>query len=223
MRILPFLAVLIPLIGSAADNSLQATLARIDSAAAKYKGMKADFSRTMHLEVINQNDTETGSVVARRTNPKDLRMLILIGPPNPRKVLVGAAKAEIYYPKMNQVEEYELGKIGALKDQLLLLSFGATSKDLLAAYTVTGGPAETVAGQKSTRLDLIPKNKQIFTAYPKIQVWISDETGMAVQQKLIEPTKDFNLAIYTNMALGNVTDADLKLDIPKNAERKKIR
>jgi outer membrane lipoprotein-sorting protein len=220
MRILLFL---IPCLAAfAADNSLQATLARLDSAAAKYKGMKADFRRTQHIGVIGQDDTETGQIIAKRPSPKELRMVVLIGPPNPRKVLVGPAKAEIYYPKMNRVEEYGLGKLGALKDQLLLLSFGATSKELLGAYTVTAGPSEAVAGQKATRLDLVPKDKQIFTAYPLIQLWISEETGMAVQQKLIDPSKDYNLAIYTNMQLNTVTEADLKLDIPKNAERKKI-
>lgn len=212
---------LFPLIGAiGADNSLQATLARMDSAAAKYKGMKANISRVIYIEFMKQSDTETGTVAARR-NGKELRMLISIVPPNPKKVLLSPAKAEIYYPGMNTVEEYELGKVGNLKDQLMLLSFGGTSKEVLNAYAVTAGPSETVSGQKTTRLDMVPKDSKLKSQFPKIQLWIADDTGIAVQQRLIETSGDYNQATYSNIDLGNVTDADVKLDIPGNAKREK--
>ena len=221
MRNLRLVFVLFPLIGaSAADNSLQATLARMDSAAAKYKGMKATITKVQHLEVMQQNDVETGTVAARRNTPKDLRMLINMAPPNAKQALL-SNKVEVYYPKMNMVEEYELGKAASMKDTLLLLSFGSTSKEMLNAYTVSPGPAETVAGQKTTRLDLVPKDKQVAAAFPKIQLWISDDTGVAIQQRMIDKTGDYNQATYTNMTLGNVTEADVKLNIPPNAKRQK--
>ena len=148
-------------------------------------------------------------------------MLILISPPNEKKVLIASNKVEIYYPKMNTVQEYELGKTGPLKDQLLSLTFGSTSKELLSGYSVTLGPSETAGGQNTTRLDLVPKDKELLKHYPKIQLWISDETGVTVQQKLNEPAGDYNQATYTNIQLANLSEADVKLDIPKDAVREK--
>jgi outer membrane lipoprotein-sorting protein len=214
--------VLVPLFGSyAADNSLQAVWTRVDAAASRFKGMKADINRLAHLEVIKEDTVEKGKMAVRRPNPKDLRMLILIDPPNEKKVLIAGNKVEIYYPKMNTVQEYELGKGGELKDQLLSLTFGSTSKELQSGYSVTLGPSETIGGQQTTRLDLIPKDKELLKHYPKIQLWISDENGVTVQQKLNEPAGDFNQATYTNIQLANLTEADLRLDIPKNAVREK--
>src|SRR6185503_10694709 len=111
----------------AADNSLQAVWTRMDSAASRFKGMRASIHRLARLEVIKEDTVEDGKIAVRRPNAKDLRMLILINPPNEKKVLIAANKVEIYYPKMNTVQEYELGKTGSLKDQLLSLSFGSTS------------------------------------------------------------------------------------------------
>jgi len=204
----------------AADNSLQATLARMDSAAAKYKGMRADIARVAHIDAINDNTVENGKVAVRRPSSQELRMLIVTHPPNERKVLITPTKAEIYYPKTYTVEEYDFGKTSNMTDELLLLSFGSTSKELLTGYSVQVGPSETVAGQKTTRLDLVPKAKKLLTVYPKIQLWIADDTGVTVQQKLNEPNgKDYNQATYSNIQLTNVSDADLKLNVPGNARR----
>src|SRR6266536_1289781 len=224
MRYLRPLIVLVSLFGTnAADNSLQAVWTRMDAAATRFKGMRADIHRVARLEVIKEDTVENGKIAVRRPNPKDLRMLILIDPPNQKKVLIASNKVEIYYPKMNTVQEYELGKSVPLKDQLLSLSFGNTSKELLNAYSVTLGPSETVGGQNTTRLDLVPKDKELLKHYPKIQLWISDETGVTVQQKLNEPGGDFNQATYSNIQLTNVSDSDVKLDIPRDARREKVR
>jgi outer membrane lipoprotein-sorting protein len=222
MRYFRPLIVLFCIFGTrAADNSLQAVWARMDSAAARFKGMRADIRRVARLEVIKEDTVENGKIAVRRPALKDLRMLILIDPPNEKKVLIAANKVEIYYPKMNTVQEYEIGKSGSLKDQLLSLSFGSTSKELLSAYSVTLGPSETIAGQPTARLDLVPKDKELLKHYPKIQLWISDESGVTVQQKLNEPAGDYNQATYTNIQLANLSEADVKLDIPRDAIRER--
>ena len=222
MRYLRPLIVLFSLFGTnAADNSLQAVWTRMDTAAAKYKGMRAGIQRVARLEVLKEDTVEKGKIAVRRQNPKDLRMLILIDPPNEKKVLIGANKVEIYFPKMNTVQEYEIGKSGSLKDQLLSLTFGSTSKELLSGYSVTLGPSETVGGEKTSRLDLVPKDKELLKHYPKIQLWISDESGVTVQQKLNEPAGDYNQATYTNIQLANLSEADVRLDIPKDAARER--
>src|SRR3954449_5111211 len=110
MRYLRPLIVLLSLTGAnAADNSLQTVWTRMDAAAARYKSMRADIHRLARLEVIKEDTIENGKIAVRRPNLKDLRMLIVIDSPNEKKVLIAANKVEIYYPKMNTVQEYEIG------------------------------------------------------------------------------------------------------------------
>jgi hypothetical protein len=57
--------------------------------------------------------------------------------------------------------------------------------------------------------------------FPKIELWLSDE-GLVVQQKLYEPGgADFITSTYTKIEQTNITDADVKVDFPKNAKIEK--
>ena len=56
-------------------------------------------------------------------------MLIDFTKPNPRTVAFRGRKAEIYYPKLKSVQEYDLGKRSDLLDQFLLVGFGTTGKE----------------------------------------------------------------------------------------------
>ena len=220
---MPYFRLLLVLIFSfgavAADNSLQGAFGRMDTAAAGFKGLRADLTQMSHVDVMNDDTTESGKIAVRRASKKDIRMVVHMAPPNERKVSLGTNKVEIYYPKMNTVEEYDFGKAGALRDQLMMLAFGSTSKDLLSAYTVELGGPETVAGQKTTRLDLVPKDKELRARFPKVQLWISDDTGLTVQQTMHQPGKDYIRATYSNIQLANLSEAEVKLEVPRDARR----
>jgi len=68
----------------------------------------------------------------------------------------------------------------------MLLGFGSNSKDLESAYSIRLGGPETVAGQEATRLELIPKSPDVLAHLKRVDLWISDAMGIAVQQKLYE-------------------------------------
>jgi len=223
MRFVRLFAVLIPLFGiQAADTSLQAVFGRMDAAAAKFRGLRADMRHLTHTDIMQDDDVETGTIAVRRTN-KDLHMLVNFNAPKQRKVTLLSDKAEVYYPKMNTVQVVSFGKAGKFKDQLLTLGFGSTSKELQGPYDVQLGGPDNVAGQSATRIVLIPKNKELLTMFPKIELWISDQTGITIQQKLNQPGKDYLLATYTNVQLANVSEAEVKLDVPKDAKRENLK
>ena len=212
--------VLIAAIGclSAADD-LPKVYSKIDSGSAGFKGITADIKRVAHLDLINEDDTETGKIVVKRPKPHDVLMHIDFMEPNPKQVYFGGSTAEIYYPKSNTVEEYDLGKHKGLLEQFLLLGFGTSSQDLRDAYTIRYVGAETINGQPAWRIELTPKSQDMAQTFPKIELWISDATGMAVQQKLYEKGgKDYNLATYSNMKLrSDIADSEVKPGFPKGA------
>jgi outer membrane lipoprotein-sorting protein len=203
----------------AEDSSLAATLARMDEAAAKFKGLQADVQKISHMAVINEDTVEAATIAVKRPKPNDIRVLFDFKPPNPKQVAIAGVKAAIYYPEINTVQEWDMGKDRSLVEQFMLLGFGSNSKDLGSAYSIRLGGPETVAGQKATRIELIPKSQDVLEHLKRVDLWISDTMGIAVQQKLFEPGGDYLLATYTNIELRlNLPDSAVKLNLPKNVK-----
>ena len=204
----------------AADSPVAATLALMDEAAAKFKGLQADMQEISHIAVMNEDSIATGTIVLKRPKPNDIRALIDFKPPNPRQVMIAGVKAAIYYPGINTVQEWDLGKSRSLVEQFMLLGFGSNSKDLESAYSIRLGGPETVAGQAATRLELIPKSQDVLAHLKRVDLWISDAMGIAVQQKLYQTGGDYWLATYTNIKLRpNLPDSAVKFDLPKSVKR----
>jgi outer membrane lipoprotein-sorting protein len=197
---------------------LDDTFARIDKAAATFRGFKADINHVSHLDAINENTVDSGTITVRRVKPQELSMLVDFTGADAKKVSISGKKADIYYPKFNSVDEWDLTKeYKSMAQQFLLLGFGTNSADLKSNYNVTFGGPETVAGQKSTHIILKPKDKEVAKRFPQFELWISDEMGIAVQQKVSGTGGDYDVFTYTNMKLGNVPESDVKLVIPKDA------
>jgi outer membrane lipoprotein-sorting protein len=200
-------------------QTLEATFARMDSVAATFQGLTASLKQVKHTAIINEDETDTGKITVKRASRKDLRTLIEFQTPAPKKAYVGGNKAQIYYPVTNLVQEWDLGKSATIRDELMMLAFGSNSREISSAYSVSLGGSDTVAGQRTTRIVLIPKNKDLFNLFPRIELWISDETGLTVQQKLQDGRGgDYVLATYTDVKLSNPPDSAVKLDIPRNAK-----
>jgi outer membrane lipoprotein-sorting protein len=218
VRFRPLLILVCAAAAFGADDPLQATFARMDAVAATFKGLKANIRRVSHLDVINDDTVENGTILVRRTSPKDLRMLLVIeSPPNPLKAYIGSGKVQVYYPNSNTVQEWELGKARSLRDQLMTLAFGSSSKELSTVYTIRLVGPEKAADQNATRIELTPRDKELAAHFPKIDLWIADATGITVQQKLYQPGGDYMMATYTDVQLMSVPESAVKLDVPKNA------
>jgi len=211
----------IPFGGSAAEDPLQAVFARIDRASLTFKWMTAKLQKTEYIAVIDETSTESGKILVLKPKPHDLRIRFDFEPPDEKQVTVDSTKALTYYPKTNTTQEYLIGKqTKPMVEQLLLLGFGSTSQDILSGYNVRYAGAETAAGQKTARIELTPKDKEMQQHFRRIELWIADATGLAVQQKFYEPGKNYNLAVFTNIDLDTkVTEADVRLKIPKDAHK----
>jgi outer membrane lipoprotein-sorting protein len=214
--------VVIGILGStiafSAGGELEGALARMDRAASTLKDLSADLSRTHHVAVINEDTPDSGQIFIKRPKPHELVMRVDIKMPDPKQFAVDAHRAYVYYPKSQTEEIYELGKYKRLADQLLLLGFGSTSKDLAMGYTIALGGEETLDGQKTTRLELTPKSDEMHLR--RVDLWISDSTGLPIEQKLLWPGGDYDIATYTNMKINpNLPESALKIPIPPGTKR----
>jgi len=203
----------------ATTDSLESVLARLDRVGASFSAVSADVTWAQHTAVINEDLVDTGTMRLKRTK-RDIRMLINLTAPDAKTVALQGHKLEVYYPKMQTVQEYDTGKYQTLLEQFLLLGFGTTGKELAAAYRVSLLGADTIAGQKSTGLQLVPKSEEILKNLKRVDLWISDSGDYPVQQKLYLQAGDYRLVTYTNVKMNPpLADADLKLKLPKNVER----
>lgn len=219
LRILLVLFLVLP--GVAADQalSLEAVYARIDRAAAGFKSFTAEIRRLTHTDVINDDTIDSGTMKLKRNKAHDMRMLIDLTQPDPKAVSVQGKKAEIYYPRIQTVQEYDLGKYRDWLDQFYLVGFGTTSKELQDAYNIRLLGSDTKAGQKVTGLELIPKSKDILQHLKKFELWISDSKGLPVEQKYYPPGQ-YIVVTYSNVNVNpDLPDSALKLQLPKGVKR----
>jgi len=209
-------------IASPAAVSTDEVLGQMDRSAAKFTGLSAELTRVTYTKVIDEKTTETGSMLLKKQGPKELQVLIDITKPDAKTLSFTGRKAEIFYPKLKTVQEYDIGKHRGLVDQFLLLGFGTTGKDLKTNYAVKYTGEETIAGQAAHKLELTPSSTQVKEKLRRVELWIADSGAYPVQQKLIQPSGDYYLFTYSGVKLNPaLTDEALKLKLPKGVKRQR--
>jgi outer membrane lipoprotein-sorting protein len=159
-------------------------------------------------------------MLLKRSKPREMRMLIDLREPDPKTVALSGKKLEIYYPKINTVQEYDIGKHRAMMDQFFLIGFGTSGKELAASYNIKLLGSESLAGQKAARLELIPKSKEVLQHLKKLELWVAEATGYPLQQKFFLPANDYMLVTYTGMKINpDLADSALRLKLPGGVKR----
>jgi outer membrane lipoprotein-sorting protein len=209
---------------SAQENArptLESVLSRMDRAAADFRSLTADIEHIKYTDVVKDTSTETGQIFVRR----DQKMRIDFTKPDPRVILRTGDSLFVYTPKINRVEEYNLGKNRSLVDQYVLLGFGTKSQNMQRSYDMTLTGEEEIEQRKAFLLELTPKSEDVRKQITKIQVWIDSSSWLPIQQKFFEAgSGDYFLFKYSNMMKNlKINDSKFKPDWPKNATRVKPR
>ena len=209
---------------AAADDPLAAVFNRMDQSAAKFKDLTADMKKVSYMAVLKEESVDVGKIAVRLPKKHDYHVLIDFSQPDQKQVQLAGTRVDSFYPKTNTDQIVDLGKTKrALIETFVLLGFGSNSKDLQDAFEIRYGGPEAAAGEPATRIELTPKDKEVARQFPKFELWISDRTGMSVQQKMYELGGDYLLATYTNMKINqNLPDTAVKLNLPKGVRREYV-
>jgi outer membrane lipoprotein-sorting protein len=219
-RLALFTAVAVPLLA----DPLSDVFARIDKAAAGFKSVTADVVQTVHTAVINDDNVATGRIKLKRVKPGDTRVLLEFTDPVPKIIALEGDQARYYLPKEKVVQVYDLRSRRNVVEQGLLLGFGSTSADIKASYEVSLVGPETLSGQATSHLKLVPKSKEVLQNIKQADLWISDATGTPVQQRLFTSGKgDYTQLTYSNVQLNPpLSDKDLRLSLPKGVQIQQV-
>jgi len=194
---------------------------RMNESAKHLKTLSADLAYTKVTVLVNDRSTESGKLYFRNAKSPDI--LIDFKDPAPKVILFKKDKAEIYQPKINQIQEFDLSKQSSLVQQFLLLGFGTSSKEMEKVYEVKYATEEQLGGDTTALLELTPRKESVAAQLSKIQLWISEESWLPVQQKFFEAGGDYSIARYNSIRVNrNLPSSLFKIHAAKGAKRVKM-
>ena len=192
---------------AAGNVTLESVLAEMDKAAGEFKNAQADLEQTQFTKVVNETDTQKGTVYFQRKG-SSLEMMVVFKQPQEKYVLYSGNALQVYQPSIEQVNKYDLSKHKQEVDTFLTLGFGGRGHDLAKSFDVKIEGPETLAGVRTAKLELVPKNPQARNAANRILLWIDVARGVSVQQQFFEPSGDYRMAKYSNIKINQNLPAD---------------
>jgi outer membrane lipoprotein-sorting protein len=197
--------VVIGLLCSAAQSpdsgALDNVLKKMDATAASFQTAQADFVWDQYQRVVDETDTQKGTVYYRRTG-KEIEMMADIKQPDKKFVLYKDGKLQIYQPKIEQVMSYPAGANRNELESYLVLGFGGSGQDLKNAFDVSYDGEENIDGVATAKLQLTPKSEKVRNNFSKIFLWIDVARGISIQQKFMQGQGDYRLAKYSGFKVN---------------------
>jgi outer membrane lipoprotein-sorting protein len=173
---------------------LSEILSRMNDAAKRLKCLSAELEYTKVTVLVNDKSLEQGRLFFRKGKTPEIR--IDFQQPESKVILLKKNKAEIYLPKINQLQEYSLEQKSGLVEEFLLLGFGSETGELKKSYKLKYLKEEELDGDTTAVLELIPRKESLASQLTKIQMWVSEESWLPAQQQFFEPGGDYLIARY---------------------------
>jgi outer membrane lipoprotein-sorting protein len=207
-------------LAAAAPLSLSDLYAKLDQNAVSFRSMSARIERIDYTAVIKDATRESGEIRMLRLKPGAVAMRIDFKIPDEKQISYSDKKVQVFLPKINTVQIFDVGKIDSLISQGILIGFGTNSKELQKTYSIKLLGEEAVNGKPCTRIELKPKQDSALLKLNKIEVWLRNSDGYPQRQKLFQGAGDYNEAIYTDLKINSaLTEKELRLDLPKNVKK----
>src|ERR1035437_3308886 len=171
---------------------------QMNKAAKDLHTVSANLEYTKVTVLVNDKSTETGQLFFARKG-KYVDLCIKFVKPDSKVILVKKNRAQIYLPKINQVQQYDMGQQSDLMQQFLLLGFGSEINDLKKSYNIKYLREEDMGDDTTAVLELTPRSENVAAQLVKLEVWISEDSWLPIQQKFYESGGDYLIARYSGM------------------------
>lgn len=193
-------------------------LARMDQTGKTLLDLSADIKQTKVTLVVNDTSVETGKLYLKRTKNNN-RTRLEYEKPEAKTLLIDKGKVLIYEPRINRLQEIDLGKNRA-QAEFLLTGVGQSSSNLTRTYDVLFLKEETLNGYKTSLLELKPKSESVSSMFSKIWLWIDQDLGLPVQSRLTESSGDYLTFQLENIKVNpKLPDKLFKLNVPPDVQK----
>lgn len=187
---------------------LDSVLQKMDAAAANFQTTQADFVWDQYQRVVDETDTQKGTVYYRRSG-KEIEMMADIKEPEQKFLLYKDGKLQVYQPKIEQVIQYTAGANHNEIESYLVLGFGGSGQDLKNSFDVTYQGEETIDNIATAKLHLTPKSEKVRNYFTEAFLWIDLNRGISLQQKFMQSQGDYRLAKYSAVKVNAKISSDV--------------
>ena len=193
-------------------------LARMDETGKGLVDLSADIKQTKVTLVVNDTSTETGKLYLKRTKNNN-KTRLEYEKPEVKTLLIDKGKVLIFEPKINRLQEIELGKNRA-QAEFFLTGVGQSSASLTETYDVRFLKEETIKAYKTSLLELKPKSEKVSSMFSEIWLWIDHASGLPVQTRLTESSGDYLTFQLENIRVNpKLSDKLFKLNLPSDVQK----
>jgi outer membrane lipoprotein-sorting protein len=200
---------------------LSEILSRMNDAAKRLKTLTANLESTKVTVLVNDKSTEEGRIFYRKSKSPEIR--IDFQQPESKVILFKKNKAEIYLPKINQIQEFNLEQKSGMVEEFLLLGFGSETGELTKSYKLKYLKEEDIEGDTTAVLELTPRKASLASQLTKIQMWVSEESWLPAQEEFFEPGGDYLIARYKAVKVNlPISATTFELHPAKGAKRVKM-
>lgn len=208
--------------GAVQQSAVTTILNRMEKAHQEMKSLRAELFQQKTNAQIGVSDNEYGALIYKPSGGQNKGKLRIdyIRPSKDTIALVGD-NVIFYQPRINQVFKSTLakaakGKVGGYSQ---LIGLDGSVKSLAGNYNIEIVGDEVVNGQKTTILRLIPKAVKTGGQFTTIDIWVSQQSWLPAQWKLVERNRDFTVISLKNVQLnGSIPDSAFNVSIPSGVK-----
>ena len=187
----------------AQQGNLQATLAKLDAASARFKSAEADVHRDAYTSFIKETKATDGITYFKRDMGGKMEFGVKTSGEDARTILYKDGVARIYNPTAGCTNTVENNSI----DTYITIGFGGSGKDLALKWDITDLGPDTINGTKVEKLDLVPKDEGARKNVAKMSVWVDLDRDVSLKQILYSAgSKDTNTATFSNIKLNTTVN-----------------
>ncbi len=195
-------------------------LSRMNASARRLKTVSASIEYTNVTVIVNDSETKSGNFYLHKG--RHAKILIHFLKPAPEQILVTSKKAEIYNPRIDQVQQYDLSRHADLLQQFLLLGFGTDEIEIKSNYSVRLTGEEEIGGGSTAVLELKPLRPDVASQLSKIELWVNEESWLPVQQKFYEASGNYLVVRYSDVQVNRWLSPSI-FHLTKSAKRVKMK
>jgi outer membrane lipoprotein-sorting protein len=203
------------LASSARAESADDILKRWDIAAKDFHAFSADLKQTSYTKVVNKSEHQTAVVRLKRTD-KGVFGIVRYTSENQHTIHFAGDAVEDYHPVANQLDSINVKKYSSAIRDGLMLGFGTSGKDVKNGYVVKDAVSEMIGSRRTTRIELIPKDKNAKDYAEKVELWIPEGENNPIQAKSTEPGGNYELFEYSNVKLLKLPLKDSDFDFERD-------
>lgn len=202
-------------------TDLTEVLAQMSLVSKRLKTVSANLDYTTVTVLVDDKSTQSGQVYFRKGKTPEI--CVKFQSPDRKILLLKNHTGDIYLPKSNQIQEYDVGQNSQMVQQFLLLGFGTETVELKKTYNIKYLQEVDLGGETTAQLELTPRKSSLAAQISKIQLWISEDSWLPVQQKFFEAGGNYLIAHYTGVKVNwNLPNSDFELNAPSDAKLVKM-